>query len=61
MPTFKIKITQTFRVEREVAIDVVAATEEEACELVDTGEVAKPDWDAWKDHWTLENETAEPA
>ncbi|AMK23247.1 hypothetical protein GG804_02000 [Sphingomonas histidinilytica] len=61
MATFKVRIVQIFRVEREVVMDVIAASEDEACELVDTGEADKPEWDAWKDHWTLEGETAQPA
>ncbi|AOH85575.1 hypothetical protein AWL63_18180 [Sphingomonas panacis] len=61
MASFKIKVVQIFRVEREVIMDVMAASEETACELMDTGEVDKPDPRAWKDHWTLESEMVEPA
>lgn len=61
MQSFKVKVVQIFRVEREVTMDVMAVSSEVACELVDTGDVDKPDRSAWNDHWTLESEAVEPA
>ena len=61
MQSFKVKVVQIFRVEREIIIDVMAVSSEAACELVDTGDVDKPDPSVWSDHWALEGEAVEPA
>lgn len=61
MALHNIVVTQVFRVERQVAIAVEAPTAEEAADMVDSGEVDKPEWSAWRDDWVLQSEEVIPA
>jgi hypothetical protein len=57
-----VTVYQSFKVTREVTFEVEADSLDEAIELVDTGEIDKPDFDdsAWKTDWNLQSETVEP-
>ena len=60
---FKLKITQVYRVEREIVVDVEADDLESAIESVASGAVDTPDFKdpRWKDGWDLRNEDVAPA
>lgn len=59
----KIRVTQVFRVEREIVIEVDAEDELAAVDHVQSGETDIPGIDdpRWRAGWELQNEEAEPA
>lgn len=59
MASFKVKVTQVFRVERSIIVDVDAVDEADAIESVSTENA--PDYDdaGWTVSRTLENEEYE--
>jgi len=59
MPSFNVKVTQVYRVERSIVITRVADSIEEAVEL--QSEIEAPDYDdpGWREERTLENEEVE--
>lgn len=65
MPTFYVKVTQVFRVEKDVTLPVEAETAEQAVELIDSREIDVPSADDdlgsnWSNGiWVLQNETVE--
>ena len=59
----KVRVTQVFRVEREILIDVDAEDEPAAVEQILNGETDTPAFGdpRWRTQWNLQNEEAEPA
>lgn len=59
----KVRVTQVFRVEREILIEVDAEDELSAVEQVQSGETDIPAFDdpRWRTGWELQNEEAETA
>ena len=57
MTMFAVKVTQVFRVEREIIVEVDADDEDEARESID--EVPNWDDDRWEEEWDLQNEEYE--
>ncbi|GGD82346.1 hypothetical protein [Croceicoccus mobilis] len=55
MPVFKAKITQIYRVEKWITIDIEAEDEEEAIDTLNERDSPSSS-DPWEDHWSLENE-----
>lgn len=61
MSTHPVRIVQVFRVEREIVIDVEAASKDDAVEY-QMEEDAPPSSDPrWKSEWTLQSEDVLPA
>ena len=61
MPKFHVKVTQVYRVEKWITIDVKAETADEAAETYASGDAPCSSLPGWEDHWVLENETVELA
>ena len=59
----KVRVTQVFRVEREILIDVDAGDRLAAVEQILSGETDIPEFDdpRWRTGWELQSEDAEPA
>jgi|GEM_PF-4452177 len=58
MPIFKAKITQVYRVEKWITIDIEAENEDEAIDTLNEGDSPSSS-EPWEDHWSLENETVQ--
>lgn len=58
-----LRVTQVFRVEREILIEMDAEDELAAVEQVQSGETDIPEFDdpRWRTGWELQNEDVEPA
>lgn len=58
MMTFKVRVTQGYRAERSIVIDVDADDSESALESIASGAVEVPDFDdpGWSTGWDLQNE-----
>jgi hypothetical protein len=59
--TYKVKIRQTYKVTREITLNVDAPSPEVAADRVASGEINTPDFDnaAWRTGWDLQGETVE--
>lgn len=58
MPTFAIKVTQVYRTQRTITIEVEADDRESALENVRSGAIDLPAFDdpQWAEGWDLQNE-----
>ncbi|RIA46196.1 hypothetical protein DFR49_0729 [Hephaestia caeni] len=61
MPTFRVKVTQVYRVEKWITIDVDADNADGAIETCASDEAPCSSLPGWEDRWELQNETVEPA
>lgn len=56
MPMFKVKVTQVYRVEKFITVEVEAATIEDAIELMENSDAPCSSLGGWNDHWDLQND-----
>lgn len=61
MTTHRIRIAQVFRVEREILVDIEAASLFGAIELQSQGDGPAFGDPRWESRWSLENEGVDPA
>jgi hypothetical protein len=63
MPTFKVRVTQVFRAERQITIEVEADDKASAIELLDSGSLDTPSFDdpRWNTGWDLQSEAVAAA
>ena len=61
MPKFKIRITQVYRVEKSITVEVEAESREVVAARVDDGDYEAPcsSLPGWQDYWELMDEEAE--
>ena len=61
MAKFKVEITQVYRVEKSITIEVEAESREAVADMLDAGDYEAPcsSLSGWQDHWNLMNEEAE--
>jgi len=56
MTIFRVRVTQVFRVEKWIVMEVEAATREEALEKFEEGESPCSSLPGWQASWDLQNE-----
>lgn len=59
MPTFRVRVTQVYRVDKSITVNVEADTAEGAIETCQSGEAPCFSLPGWQEYWELENETVE--
>lgn len=61
MPKFRVKVTQVYRVEKWITVDVEADTADDAIETYASGDAPSSSLPGWEDHWSLQNEVVDLA
>lgn len=56
-----MKVTQVYRVEKWITVDVEADTVDDAIETYASGDAPSSSLPGWNDHWSLQNEVVDLA
>lgn len=61
MPKFQLRVTQTYRVEKWITIEVEADTLADAIDRQASDDAPCSSLPGWNDHWSLESENVSSA
>ncbi|MCK9549516.1 hypothetical protein [Aquamicrobium sp.] len=61
MPKFRVRVTQVYRVEKWITVDVEADNADDAIEIYASGDAPCSSRSGWEDRWELQNEVVDLA